>query len=107
MEQVLREIDGEEQKKVSMRLGKWRFANKREQTRDGVVFPAVLPLQAADFLAYETYKQMANRIVDGVKRNVRKSLWDLLRVSHESNYYFDKDNLAKLVAIIDAEKKPK
>jgi hypothetical protein len=59
-------------------------------------------LQAADLLAYESFKHMDNRIVGGVKRDMRKSLYDLLRQSggtpHYSNYW-RKENLTELSEI--------
>jgi hypothetical protein len=51
------------------RIGSWTFACKD-----------VVPLQAADTLAYEIFKQVENQIVDrGEKHDVRFSVKDLLR----------------------------
>jgi hypothetical protein len=52
------------------RIGSWCFVGKD-----------VVPLQAADTLAYEVFKQVENQIVDrGEKHDVRFSIKDLLRV---------------------------
>lgn len=69
VEAMLRRFDKEAATKSMYRLGGWSFEPKKEQVIKGVLYPAVVPLQAADFIAYETYKQMANRIVDGIQRN--------------------------------------
>lgn len=59
-------------KNVKMRndfkLGNWSFARKN-----------VLPLQAADVIAYEVFKQVTNQIVAQPWRKVRLSLEDLVR----------------------------
>jgi hypothetical protein len=74
------------------KLDGWSFEDKR----------SVVQLQAADLLAYETFKHMENQIVDGVKRRMRKSLYDLLRQSggtpHHSNYW-NTHNLTELVDV--------
>jgi hypothetical protein len=51
------------------RMGGWSFEYKTERTIKGVKYPAVVPLQAADFLAYEMYRHMDNRVVKGIKLN--------------------------------------
>jgi hypothetical protein len=60
----------------------------------------VVPLQAADTLAYEIFKQAENQIVDGGKRNVRFSIKDLLR-SQDIPYlkYWDRARLREWLAI--------
>lgn len=77
-----------------MRIGESRVEDKR----------AVIQLQAA-VVAYETWKQMQNRIVAGELRPMRRSLWNLLRRSkgtpHISNY-FDRDNLRELADVVAA-----
>jgi hypothetical protein len=85
-----------------VRIGESRVEDKR----------AVIQLQAADVVAYETWKQMQNRIVAGELRPMRRSLWNLLRLSkgtpHISNY-FERDNLrelAELIAARNAERDP-
>ncbi len=83
---IFQAIKKNEKDKTLLRYGGFSFEDKR---------PA-LPLQAADFCAYEMWKQMQNQIVDGKQRDVRKSFRDLLKVTHSSNY-FDKENLMQLV----------
>jgi hypothetical protein len=63
-------------------LGSWSFAEKQY----------VIQLQPADVLAYETYKHMLNRVVDGVKRDIRKSVRHLIRPTDEGHYW-DADRL--------------
>jgi hypothetical protein len=58
----------------------------------------VLPLQAADIWAYESYKQMVNRIIpEAPNRDVRYPYRRLYRNRH-SRYqtYWDSENLAEL-----------
>jgi hypothetical protein len=59
----------------------------------------VRQLQAADFYAYESYKEIDNRtIVGGVrKRDIRKSALDLFRQKQDQRYYSDKDHLQRWV----------
>jgi hypothetical protein len=64
----------------------------------------LVQLQAADLWAYETFKQMDNRIVDGVKRKVRKSAEDLINCPHASNYW-RKEDLLNLVSDYQERKK--
>lgn len=81
------EINSDEKLRDLYKLASWTFADKRN----------LVQLQAADVIAYETFKQMDNRIVEGAKRKVRKSLEDLLKSTHMSNYW-DKENLMKIVS---------
>jgi hypothetical protein len=55
-------------------------------------------LQATDFLAYELYKQMDNRIVGGVaRRPIRRSAFDLFRLGIDKAHYWDATRLRKWV----------
>lgn len=89
-------FNADEESRAIYRLGGWDFADKRE----------VVQLQAADVIAYETWKQMENRIIAGERRPMRKSLFNLLRQSkgtpHISNY-FNEENLSELEAIIESK----
>jgi hypothetical protein len=70
-------------------IGSWGFSCKN-----------VVPLQAADTLAYEIFKQVENQIVDrGEKRGVRFSVKDLIR-SQDLPYlkYWDKARLREWCA---------
>lgn len=63
------ELDRDPLLSKEYRIGNWSFACKD-----------VVPLQAADTLAYEIFKQVENQVVDrGAKRNVRFSVKDLIR----------------------------
>jgi len=67
------------------RIGTWKFATK----------PGAVQLQAADFLAYEVYKHMDNRIVGGAKRPIRRSAFDLFRLPIDKAHYWDAGRLRK------------
>ena len=69
------------------RIGSWKFATK----------PEALQLQAADFLAYEVYKHMDNRVVGDATRPIRRSTFDLFRVGIDKAYYWDAARLKKWV----------
>ena len=60
-----------------------------------------LPLQAADIWAYESYKQMVNRIIPETPgRDVRYPYRRLYRNRHrEYQTYWDGENLAELIKI--------
>jgi len=81
------------------RIGSWTFADKKK----------LLPLQAADALAYELAKEMENAIdqystgLSTVEREraVRKSALDLLRSSDEIQYW----NRARLEKLQNAAKR--
>jgi hypothetical protein len=90
----LAEISGSERLRRLYNLAGWSFADKRD----------VVQLQAADVWAYETFKQMDNRIVDGVKRKVRKSAEALIKCPHVSNYWC-KEDLIKLTLDYQERKK--
>jgi len=63
------ELEREPVLSQQFRIGSWGFACK-----------SVVPLQAADVLAYEIFKQVENQIVDrGEKHNIRFSVKDLIR----------------------------
>jgi hypothetical protein len=69
-----------------------------------------VPLQAADVLAYEVFKQVENQIVDqgkkpdGSKRDVRISIKELMRPEDEHYLkYWDMARLREWIA--DAEQK--
>jgi len=71
------------------RIATWSFA-----------FKDVVPLQAADTLAYEIFKQVENQIVDrGEKHDVRFSVKDLLR-AQDLPYlkYWDRARLKEWLA---------
>jgi len=59
------------------RIAGWTFTDKK----------SVLPLQAADALAYEAAKEMENGVVDGRKRPIRKSAQDLVRPRDDLQYW--------------------
>ncbi len=69
------------------RIGGWSFQSKE----------CVIQLQSADWFAYEIYKHVENRIVDGPKRPIRKSALDLMR-PREKPHFWDRDRLAKWIA---------
>ncbi len=68
------------------RIGGWSFQSKE----------SVVQLQSADWFAYELYKHVENRIVDGPKLPIRKSAIDLMR-RWEKPHFWDRKRLAKWV----------
>lgn len=77
-----------------LHIGQWSFDDKDS-----------LPLQAADVIAYEVFKQIENQIVDQGKRNVRLSMLDLVR-SGDQPYlkYWDKARLKSWVERVEAKR---
>jgi Protein of unknown function (DUF3800) len=69
------------------KIGGWSFQPKE----------SVIQLQSADWFAYEIYKHVENRIVDGPKRPIRKSALDLMR-RWEKPHFWDRNRLARWVA---------
>lgn len=55
--------------------------------------PRFVPLQAADFLAYESYRQLDNRILEGIKRPERGALRCLLYRDDPKYTYVRSDSL--------------
>jgi hypothetical protein len=68
-----------------LRIGGWAFFPKL----------CAVQLQAADWFAYEVYKHMDNRVVAGVRREIRKSAWDLLRPSVDIAHYWNMERINK------------
>jgi hypothetical protein len=76
-----------------LRIGNWSFAGKD-----------TLPLQAADTVAYEIFKQIENRIIDQGTRDVRLSILDLVRPQDEAYLkYWDKARLMRWVKRAEAK----
>ena len=70
VEAMLKRIDKNDVAKAMARMGGWSFEDgKKVRVCGGVEYPPVLPLQAADFLAYEMYRHTGNRVVEGIKFN--------------------------------------
>jgi|GEM_PF-675821 uncharacterized protein DUF3800 len=71
------------------RVASWTFSPKESACQ----------LQAADFYAYESYKEIDNRtIVGGVrKRDIRKSALALFRRSQDHRFYSEKEHLRRWV----------
>jgi hypothetical protein len=59
------------------RINSWTFAGKN-----------VLPLQAADVVAYESFKHMENQIIGGGQRPIRASAKDLFRQNEIRYHHF-------------------
>ncbi len=70
------------------RLGSWGFSGKE-----------VIPLQSADVMAYECFKQIENQVVDRGERPIRISMLKLVG-SEKYPYvrFYDKQTLEKLVS---------
>lgn len=66
---LLRQTEKIPEARALSRIAGWSFESKKDEVIKGVRYPGVVPLQAADFLAYEMYKHMANRVVEGIRRH--------------------------------------
>jgi len=72
-----------------LRVASWTFSPKEY----------VCQLQAADFYAYESYKEIDNRTIIGGarKRDIRKSALDLFRPGQDLRFYSEKEHLQRWV----------
>jgi len=89
-----------ESRKAFYRLRGWSFAGKRDQVIKGVSYPGVIQLQAADFLAYETYRDMEHRIIGDKSRPRRGALLNLLQDPGTPHYlrYMKESNIKKTLS---------
>lgn len=84
---TLRQINSDPHRKSLFRMSGWTFSDK-----------TCLPLQVADIWAYESYKQMINRIVNGPLRSVRYPYQKLYRREFERyQTFWDRENLLELI----------
>lgn len=75
VDEMLNSLYATPETRALWRIGGWSFQGKE-----------ILPLQAADVMAYEVYKHVENQIVDkGEKYDVRRSMIDLYR-PRDDNY---------------------
>ena len=74
------------------------FVRKADEADNGIFIPGVVQLQAADTLAYETYKHWVNQLLPsaGERRKIRKSFEDLLTVPLDNNS-IEEGNFAALL----------
>jgi len=102
LDTLRRRIEEDRVLKRQLRLGSWTVADMRE----------INPLQAADIIAFETYKEMCNYIVPNrEERPRRKSMEELIKGADIFNGYFYKGNFRALQATgiwsgNDIERKP-
>lgn len=121
---MIGKIHGARDGRKHYRLGKWGSGSGKPDKRDPNK-PIAIQFQAADFLAYETYRHIGNHVVNGIKVNKRGEEIPL-RMAHRELIggpraakgkppyyilYFDKeligiflDNLNKLEAKLRTEK---
>jgi hypothetical protein len=83
---LLERTEKDPEARAFARMAGWSFESKKDEVIKGVRYPGVVPLQAADFLAYEMYRHMDNRVVEGIKRDkngneipARRALVNLLQ----------------------------
>jgi hypothetical protein len=69
VEKMLRETEKSPEARTISRMAGWSFESKKDEVIKDVRYPGVIQLQAADFLAYEMYRHMDNRVVEGIKRD--------------------------------------
>jgi hypothetical protein len=90
VETLRQRIIGDARLRRRFRLGSWVVADMRELN----------PLQAADMIAFETYKEMCNYIVPNrEERPKRKSMEELLKGADIFNGYFYKGNFVAMKAL--------
>jgi len=95
--QVISKIVKRKREKALFRYGGMSFVEKYDEVIDGVLFPGVVQLHAADVLAYEGYKWMENKIAL-VKRPPRDSYTHLTSLGVLMVFsYHDKEGLAEIV----------
>jgi hypothetical protein len=68
-ERMLRAFKKDPIQREHFKMHSYDFENKYR--------PNYLPLQAADFLAYEAYRQVDNRVIEGIKRDKHGKLFDV------------------------------
>lgn len=96
--QLIGKVTKKKEAKAIFRYGGMSFVEKYDEVIDGVVFPGVVQLHAADLLAYEGYKLMDNWYVDGVKRPMRDSMFHLLGLPfHLESHFHDREGLIEIV----------
>ncbi len=89
--------------KAAFRLGSLIFANKYDEIIDGVLFPGILQLQAADILAYEVFKLMDNQYANNSKRPMRESMIQILGLPFSLYMtYHEKRELRELVQRVES-----
>ena len=111
---MLQAISRDPDRRRHYRLSTWGFGSGKPDKRDPTK-PVIIPFQAADFLAYEVYKQIGNRVVSGLKINkegkpirVRGAYRELIssnRAAHTPTphymLYFDKEKIKVFTDVID------
>ena len=74
VDRMLRIFDSNEITKDAYKLRGWNFEPKKDQTIKGTLYPGIVQLQAADFLAYEVYRDMEHQIIGDKSRPRRGAL---------------------------------
>ena len=122
VEAMLRRIENNAKAQGMAKMCGWSFQHKTDREIKGVQNKGVVPLQAADFLAYEMYRHMDNRVVQGVKRKtngdeipsrypfirlLQQDKVELLRLRHHQlptpyfMLFLDRPKIAELVQHLD------
>ncbi len=122
VEALLRRTEKTPEARAMSRMEGWAFEGKKDEVVKGVRRPGVVPLHVADFLAYEMYRHMDNRVVEGIKRDkngneipARRALKCLLQKDrHEYDHlrdyqlptpyfmlFLDKPKIAGLMKMLD------
>jgi hypothetical protein len=122
VEAMLRRLDSNPKTQYMARMGGWSFEHKTDREIRGVQYKGVVQLQAADFLAYEMYRHMDNRVVQGIKRKANgdeiPSRYPLIRLLQQDRpqllrlrhyrlptpyfmLFLDKPKIAELVQYLD------
>jgi hypothetical protein len=82
VEKMIQELYSNQNDREKYRIRGWSFQDK-----------SVTPLQAADVLAYEGFKQIENQVLDKGQRPERISFTHLVSASHHHLQYWDRNRL--------------
>jgi hypothetical protein len=91
---AMRSLSKDPKDREKYRIANWDFAPKKGPG-------SVIQLQAADFLAYETYKYIDNQVVAGIRRKFRTSAQQLLDERDRVMYWGDDQIMRWLVQGMD------
>lgn len=86
VDRMLRIFDRYDSLRFAYRLGGWSFERKKDEVIKGVSYPGVIQLQAADFLAYEVYRDMEHRIIGDQSRPRRGAFLSLIKDKGTPHY---------------------
>jgi Protein of unknown function (DUF3800) len=100
VEAMLKLAENSPEAMAMSRMGGWSFEYKKDRVIKNVTYHRVVPLQAADFLAYEIYRHMDNRGFEGIKLdrhgNEIRIRWPLIKLFQRDNHRFNQTQVSEL-----------